>query len=286
MNKKTSQTIKIFSLSSIFPIMLCFLLFWPLLSLALQSLIDASGQITFQKYLEVLTSRHYLKAFLNTANLAVGSTLLALIICIPAAIYIEGKHGRDRRVLSVALSIPLSLPGIVIGFFVIITFGFTGVVPKLLELITGERRLNFAYTYYGLLLGYLYFQIPRVILTVRGAVAGISKDVIDSAKTLGASTFQVYLYVILPTLRPAIVSAASLSLATGFGAFGTAATLSRGYRVVPLEIAAAFTENFQPKAAGAMSIILILISTTILFGISKLTERSKIGKVVKKGAPV
>src|SRR6056297_1357900 len=207
MNKKTSQTIKIFSLSSIFPIMLCFLLFWPLLSLALQSLIDASGQITFQKYLEVLTSRHYLKAFLNTANLAVGSTLLALIICIPAAIYIEGKHGRDRRVLAVALTIPLSLPGIVIGFFVIITFGFTGVVPKLFEILTGTRRFAFSYTFYGMLLGYVYFQIPRVVLTIRGAVSNISKDVLDSARTLGASTFQMYFHVIFPTLKPSIISA-------------------------------------------------------------------------------
>ncbi len=100
-----------------------------------------------------------------------------------------------------------------------------------------------------MLLGYIYFQIPRVILTIRGAVSNISKDVIDSAKTLGASTFRIYLNVIFPSLRSSIISAASLSMATGFGAFGTAATLSRGYRVIPLEIATSFTENFQPKLA-------------------------------------
>ena len=173
------------------------------------------------------------------------------------------------------MTIPLSLPGIVIGFFVIITFGLTGVVPKLFEIITGTRRLAFAYTFYGMLLGYVYFQIPRVVLTIRGAVSNISQDVLDSAKTLGASTMQSYLHVILPTLKPSIISAASLSMATGFGAFGTAATLSRGYRVVPLEIATAFTENFQPKLAGAMSIILVLITTLMLFGINRLADLDK-----------
>ncbi len=230
------------------------------------------GGLSFSLYLSVLSSSQYVQSFVNTFLLSVLSTIIALIICIPAGIYIEGTSGNDRKLLAVALTIPLSLPGIVIGFFVIITFGFTGVVPKLFEAITGTRRLSFAYTFYGMLLGYVYFQIPRVILTIRGAISNMSKDVLDSAKTLGASTMQIYFHVIFPTLRPAIISAASLSLATGFGAFGTAATLSRGYRVIPLEIATAFTESFQPKLAGAMSLILVLMTTVLLFGVNKFNE--------------
>ena len=270
MTRKTTTRIRVAVLSSIFPIMLCALLFWPLLSLGLQSLTDPQGEITFAMYRDVLFSKQYRQSFINTFSLSLLSTIVALIVCIPAGIYIEGEHGRDRKLLAVALTIPLSLPGIVIGFFVIITFGFTGVVPKLIELITGKRALAFAYTFYGMLLGYVYFQIPRVVLTIRGAVANISQDVLDSAKTLGASTFQTYMHVILPTLKPSIISAVCLSMATGFGAFGTAATLSRGYRVVPLEIATAFTENFQPKLAGAMSIILVLLTTLMLYGINQL----------------
>lgn len=272
MKSKTAETVKIIALSAIFPIMLCLLLFWPLLSLGLKSLTGEGGGISFSLYFEVLTSQQYIRSFINTFMLSVLSTLIALVICIPAGIYIEGDSGRDREFLAVALTVPLSLPGIVIGFFVIITFGFTGVVPKLIEIVTGRRALAFSYTFYGMLLGYIYFQIPRVILTIRGAVSNISKDVIDSAKTLGASTFRIYLNVIFPSLRSSIISAASLSMATGFGAFGTAATLSRGYRVIPLEIATAFTENFQPKLAGAMSVILVLITTLMLFGINSFNE--------------
>jgi len=262
------KRIRVAALALIFPLLLCALLFWPLLSLGLQSLTGTSGGINFAMYREVISSKQYVQSFINTFLLSLLSTVIALVICIPAGIYIEGTSGRDRKLLAVALTIPLSLPGIVIGFFVIITFGFTGVVPKLIELITGKRALTFAYTFYGMLLGYVYFQIPRVALTIRGAVSNISQDVLDSAKTLGASTFQTYIHVILPTLKPSIISAACLSMATGFGAFGTAATLSRGYRVVPLEIATAFTENFQPKLAGAMSIILVLLTTLMLFGIN------------------
>lgn len=275
MEQENWKRIRIALLALIFPVLLGGFLFWPLLSLGLESISPNGGSLSLALYKEVLLSKHYLSSFWNTFLLSLLSTLIALVICIPAGIYIEGDKGNDRKLLAVALTIPLSLPGIVIGFFVIITFGFTGVVPKLFEILTGTRRLAFAYTFYGMLLGYVYFQIPRVVLTIRGAVSNISQDVLDSARTLGASTLQTYWYVILPTLKPSIISAASLSMATGFGAFGTAATLSRGYRVVPLEIATAFTENFQPKLAGAMSIILVLITTLMLFGINKLVDLDK-----------
>ncbi len=275
MEQEIVKRIRIALLALIFPVLLGGFLFWPLLSLGFESISSDEGALSLSLYKEVLLSKHYLSSFWNTFLLSLLSTLIALVVCIPAGIYIEGEKGRDRKLLAVALTIPLSLPGIVIGFFVIITFGFTGVVPKLFEILTGTRRLAFAYTFYGMLLGYVYFQIPRVVLTIRGAVSNISQDVLDSARTLGASTVQTYWYVILPTLKPSIISAASLSMATGFGAFGTAATLSRGYRVVPLEIATAFTENFQPKLAGAMSIILVLITTLMLFGINKLVDLDK-----------
>jgi putative spermidine/putrescine transport system permease protein len=264
---KKKKAISFFAII-ILPVILFLFVLWPFFTLGEESLQSADGGFTFSRYIDVFVNQEYQKALLNTLLLSVLSTLIALVICIPAGIYIESKSGKDRKLLAVALTIPLSLPGIVIGFFVIILFGKTGVVPKFIERICGTRHLTFAYTFWGMLLGYVYFQIPRVVLSIRGAVSRISDDVIYVARILGASTFQIYIHVIFPTLRPAILSASSLSLATGFGAFGTAATLSRGYRVIPLEIATAFTENFKPKAAGAMSIVLVLITTLILFGIN------------------
>ena len=250
-------------------LLLVLLLGYPLGILAWQSLATDSGGLSLESYRAIIQSGRYLEAFFNTTLIAVASTLLALVICVPAAIYIERSYGWGRRILAVLLTIPLSLPGIVIGFFIILNFGLTGVVPQTIEAITGDRHLAFAYTFWGLLLGYLYFQIPRVVLVVRGAVAGLSDDVLDVARTLGASTWRVYSDIILPTLYPAIINAASLSLATAFGAFGTAATLSRGYRVMPLEIASAFTDSFQPQLAASMSLLLALITTLLLVGVGQ-----------------
>lgn len=249
------------------------LLVWPMLIILLRSLRNPDGSLGLDTYLAVLTNSRYQDSLLFTAGLAIGSTILALAICVPAGLYLERDTSRTGRLLAVALTIPLSLPGIVIGFFIILMLGNTGVMPKLTESVTGERSFRVAYTWIGLLLGYLYFQLPRVVLVVRGAAGAVKHDTIDVARSLGASTLTVYRRVVLPTLRPALASAAALALATAFGAFGTAATLSRGIKVIPLEVASAFTESFQPDRAAALSVLLAVLTTVILVGVGQVGER-------------
>lgn len=246
----------------------------PLVVLLRQSLMEeGSGSFTLANYAAVVTAPAYRRALLNSVLIAFASTLLALVLCLPVAIYIERSGSRYRNILAVALTIPLSLPGIVIGFFVILFFGLTGAIPQLFLLLTGERQFNIAYSFLGMLLGYLYFQIPRVVLVLRGAVSALSQDVIDVSRTLGAPAWRVYFDVLLPALFPALISAASVSLATAFGAFGTAATLSRGFRVLPLEIASSFTENFQVERAASLSLALAWLTTAILLGLGRFAER-------------
>lgn len=249
------------------------LLIWPLMTLAVESLRLPDETFGPQRYWEVLTSSRYMSSLGLTAVLSVSSTLLALLVCVPAGLYLSSDGTFFGRVMSVALTLPLSLPGIVIGFFIILMVGNTGVVPLALETAVGERHLQIAYTWTGLTLAYFYFQIPRVVMVVRGAAAGVRPEAIEAARSLGASTLTIYARVILPALRPALASAAALSLATGFGAFGTAATLARGQRVMPLEIAAAFTDNFQPQLAATLSLILATITTAVLVGVNAWGDR-------------
>lgn len=256
-------------------VLLSLALIAPLVVLLRQSLTGEGGQLTLANYAALVTSPAYRRALLNSVLIAVSSTALTLALCLPVAIYIERSVSRYRNALAVALTIPLSLPGIVIGFFVILLFGLTGIVPQIFLLITGERQFNFAYTFWGMLLGYLYFQIPRAVLVLRGAVSALSQDVIDVSRTLGATPWRVYLDVILPALSPALLSAASVSLATAFGAFGTAATLSRGFRVLPLEIASLFTESFQVERAAGLSIALTCLTVAVLFGLGRAGERAQ-----------
>lgn len=270
-HSRTAKIRAIAVLGSPLIIVIALLLGWPLGILFLRSISDTEG-FFLERYVEILTSAYYLKSIGLTAAISVASTILALIICVPAGLYLHRDKSRLSSFMAAALTIPLSLPGIIIGFFIILTAGNAGVIPKLIEAGTGERAFQIAYTLVGLLLGYLYFQIPRVVLVVRGAAAGVKPEVIDAARSLGASTWTIYTKIILPTLRPALVSASLVAIATGFGAYGTAATLSRGIRVMPVEVASAFTESFNPEMASTLAITLALITTTLLVILSRWGE--------------
>lgn len=280
-NKATSPLRGVLYSAPLFIILLAFFIF-PLFSMAQRSLFSDEG-LSLQYYRAIVSDMRYLKSFLFTTWLALLSTLAALLLCIPAAFYLEqqpdgnngnnGKTGRLRQLAAVALTLPLSLPGIVIGFFIIIGFGRTGVVTEWLETITNRRNPQIAFTFWGLLLGYSYFQIPRVMLVLRGAIATIHHDVLQVARTLGASPARVFMRIVIPTLLPAILNAATLSLATAYGAFGTAATLSRGLRVIPLEIATLFTERFQPDKAAALSIMLGVITISLMLLLARAERR-------------
>jgi putative spermidine/putrescine transport system permease protein len=129
--------------------------------------------------------------------------------------------------------------------------------------LTGER-IAFAYGIGGLFMGYLYFSIPRTLLTVMAGVGKLDVALEEAARTLGASPLQVLSDVILPGLRPALVSAGAVCFATSMGAFGTAFTLATRVNVLPIAIYNEFTNYSNFSVAAALSIVLGLVTWLIL----------------------
>lgn len=235
---------------------------------------SVEAEVSLGHYLDILRDPRYIRAFLFTTVLALLSTLGAILLCVPVAFYLEQEVTPSKRLAAAMLTLPLSLPGIVIGFFIILGFGRTGVITHLLEGLTSWRNPQLAFTFWGLLIGYIYFQIPRVILVLRGAITKLQPDTLRVAQTLGLKPLGVFVRVVLPSLWPAILNASTLSLATAYGAFGTAATLSRGLRVIPLEIAALFTERFQPQRAAALSVLLGIITISLMLALGSLRKET------------
>src|SRR5205823_11302209 len=119
----------------------------------------------------------------------------------------------------------LAFPGVVVGFMIILLAGRLGLVADVAHILTGQR-LVLAYSASGLFLGYLYFSIPRVILTIMAAVEKLDPALEEAARTLGAGPWAVHRDVIFPALGPAFVASGAIVFATAMGAFGTAFTLA------------------------------------------------------------
>jgi putative spermidine/putrescine transport system permease protein len=161
------------------------------------------------------------------------------------------------------LTFPLAFPGVVVGFMVILLAGRQGLLGDLTHKLTGEKWV-FAYSIGGLFLGYLYFSIPRVVLTVMAAAEKLDRSLEEAARSLGASSWQVTRDVLVPGLAPALIASGAICFATSMGAFGTAFTLATDIDVLPMTIYTEFTLNAGIAMAAALSVVLGVVTWLVL----------------------
>ena len=239
-----------------------FAAFW-LLPIARLTLVGASGPDGIATYAQVVTHPSYLRSLVSTITLSAAVTLATLVISSIAGLFLSRNRFPGRAFLTAMLTFPLAFPGVVVGFMVILLAGRQGLIGQVAQWLTGESVV-FAYSMAGLFLGYLYFSIPRVILTVMAAAEKLDPKLEEAARSLGASPWRVVLDVLIPGLKPALISAGAICFATAMGAFGTAFTLATNIDVLPMLIYTEFTLAANFATSAALSVGLGLITWFIL----------------------
>jgi len=243
------------------PALAVFFAFW---LLPLVALLQASAvPDAFTAYRAVLTHPRYLHSLVATILLSLAVTGATLVLSTIAGLFLARREFPAKRLLVALLTFPLAFPGVVVGFMVIMLAGRQGLIGALSMRLTGERWV-FAYSLSGLFLGYLYFSIPRVIVTVMAAATQLDASLEEAARSLGASPWRVFADVVLPALMPAMIAAGAVCFATAMGAFGTAFTLATDLDVLPMTIYTEFTLNANLATAAALSIVLGLVTWAVL----------------------
>ena len=231
-----------------------FTAFW-LLPIARLTAVGAGGPDGIAAYASVVTNPQYFRSLVSTVLLSAGVTAATLVISGVAGLFLSRNRFPGRSLLTAMLTFPLAFPGVVVGFMVILLAGRQGLIGDITQWAVGER-LVFAYSMAGLFLGYLYFSIPRVILTVMAAAEKLDPKLEEAARSLGASPWRVIVDVLVPGLKPALISAGAICFATSMGAFGTAFTLATRINVLPITIYTEFTNYANFATAASLSIVL------------------------------
>lgn len=239
-----------------------FAAFW-LLPMARLAAVAGSGPLGLAAYAAILTNPRYFQSLVATILLAAAVTAATLLISGIAGLFLARNRFAGRSLLLAMLTFPLAFPGVVVGFMVIMLAGRQGLIGDIVFRLTGSR-LVFAYSMAGLFLGYLYFSIPRVILTVMAAAEKLDRALEEAARSLGAGRWRVVRDVIIPGLAPALVASGAICFATAMGAFGTAFTLATAIDVLPMTIYTEFTLNANFAMAASLSLVLGLITWLVL----------------------
>ncbi len=243
-----------------------FFFFWPMSAVVRESLKGNDGHWTLLNF-TTITHNPYRLAFLNSIKLGLIS---ALIASVPGALFayvIETRGSARLKGLVTSLAgVIANTGGVPLAFMFIATFGAEGSTTLLLKrlgwnLYAGNFTL-FSFT--GIVITYMYFQIPLMVIVFSPAVHGLRKEWREASANLGATPMQYWQKIGIPLLFPSFAASFLLLFASGFAAYATARAMTVGnVALVPLQIGNLVDGNVQinlMNVGKSLAVGMILIS--------------------------
>jgi putative spermidine/putrescine transport system permease protein len=240
--------------------------------LAIGSGIVVDGQLRLGN-LDALADPVILATFWNAAWLslltAVVGAVLGALVCY--ALLGVRETGPIRAVVDAGSGVLAQFGGVMLAFAFIATIGKQGVVTQFLLNSAGIDIFANGVWFYempGLILPYLYFQVPLMVITFNPAMAALKPAWAEANLTLGGTRRSFWLHIGLPVLAPSFLASVLLLFANAFSSYATAAALiSQGSQIVTLQIRAALTSETvlgRQNLAGVLALGMIVVIAVVM----------------------
>lgn len=243
---------------------------------------DGDGAFTWTN-VTALVEPVVLQTFANSASLslltAVIGAVAGALVCY--ALLGTDPHGGVRQTVDAAAGVLAQFGGVMLAFAFIATIGLQGVITVLLDDAFGVDIFAdgvWLYDLPGLVLPYIYFQVPLMVITFMPALAALKPQWAEANLTLGGTRLGFWLRIAVPVLAPSFLAGLLLLFANAFSSYATAAALaSQGSQVVPLQIRAALTSETllgRENLAGALALGMIVIVGVVMWLYSLVQRRA------------
>lgn len=244
--------------------------------------VDADGVFTIAG-LALLTEPSLMQTFWASiwvsALTAIVGAVLGALLCF--ALVGAKPNGALRRAIDSASSVLAQFGGVMLAFAFIATIGIQGLITVLLREQLGIDIFAdgvWLYQLPGLILPYLYFQVPLMVIVFMPAMEGLRREWAEAAATLGGGSFTYWARIAAPILAPSFLGSLLLLFANAFSSYATAAALiSQGSQIVPLQIRAALiseTGASQAGTAGVLALGMLIVMLVVMLGYSAMQRRA------------
>jgi len=245
-------------------------------------LFDKQGNFTWNNFAAlgdpVILKTFWASIWLSLLTAAVGAIVGALVCFSLLGI----DHSRPIRVIvDGAAGVLAQFGGVMLAFVFIATMGRNSLINQFLTSI-GINIYSSGYWLYdlpGLILPYIYFQLPLMIITFMPAMEGLRPQWAEANLTLGGTTRTFWTRIGIPVLAPSFAASFLLLFANAFSAYATAAALaSQGSQLVPLGIRAALTSETvlgRSNLAGALAAGMIVVMVIVMVGYAAIQRRAE-----------
>ena len=247
---------------------------------------DSTGTFTFANF-SAVTDPSFQADFLNTIVLsavtAVIGAIVGAVICF--ALLGTKPDGFLRTVIDSASSVLAQFGGVMLAFAFIATIGAQGVITQLLvqwglvkNVFNNFEGGTLLYQpWQGLVIPYLYFQIPLMVIVFMPAIAGLKATWGEANATLGGTRFTYWTRIAFPILTPAFFGSLILLFANSFSSYATAAALISQGGLTSLDIKTALvSETVVGKAnqAGILALAMVVVMIIVMVAYSALERRA------------
>jgi putative spermidine/putrescine transport system permease protein len=218
-------------------------------------------------YEAVFASEKWRLAVQNSFLIGIPATLLATVLGTPAAIGLSLADFRGKAFVTALMLSPLVVPIVIVAVGLYFFFAPLGLTQ----------------TYTGLIIAHAALGAPFVVVTVGAALASFDRDLARAAAGLGAPPHVVFWRIMLPLLRPGVLSGALFAFAVSFDEVVTVLLLGAPHqRTIPREMFSGLRDSFNPTIA-AVATMLTLLAVFLLLVVEWLRARSE--RMKRKAGP-
>ena len=152
-----------------------------------------------------------------TLKLACITTLLLLAIGLPVAWWLSKGRSFFKIIIEAVITMPLVLPPSVLGFYLLLAFSPQHGVGKWLQQIF---NIQFVFSFQGLVLASVIYSMPFMLGPIKSALQQLPVSLSQASYSLGKSRWQTFVRVLLPNIKPSLLTAVVLTFAHTLGEFG------------------------------------------------------------------
>jgi len=233
----------------------------PLILLPLASIFVFGMSNGLTSFWHALTAEDAIFALKLSFVTSFWATLFNILFGLFAAYVLSRYTFWGRNAIIVLISIPTAIPTAVAGFALLLLWGPYGLLGRYLP-----TDFQIMFTPYAIILANIFVTFPLAFGVIMPVLETMDRSLEEASATMGASRWQTFWHVTLPSLRGAIVGGALLTFARAVGEFGStilvSGNLSGRTQTAPLYIFAKFNEG-QVEAANAVAIVLAVFSFLI-----------------------
>jgi len=221
----------------------------------------------------------FASSFWVSAVTAIIGAIVGALVCY--ALLGTRPDGALRTIVDSLASVLAQFGGVMLAFAFIATIGLQGLATLFIKNQLGIDIYSESFWLYhvpGLLLPYIYFQVPLMVITFMPALQGLKSQWAEANATLGGTKFTYWTRIAAPVLAPSFFGSLLLLFANAFSSYATAAALiSQGAQIVPLQIRAALVSETvlgRENMAGALALGMIVVMVVVMWGYSVLQSRT------------